>query len=48
MWKRRSSGAGIGLALVQRIVARHDGWIWMEGMKGDGLTVTFTLGAKRW
>ena len=36
-------GTGIGLSIVQRIVSRHDGSIWADGVVGQGATIFFTL-----
>jgi signal transduction histidine kinase len=40
---RETGGAGLGLAIAQRIVLAHQGTIWVESQRGAGSRFSFTL-----
>ena len=40
---RESGGLGIGLSVVKEIVERHNGWVQVEGRKGEGACFTLSL-----
>ncbi len=37
-------GTGLGLAIANRIIKRHNGWMWAEGKVGRGAIFYFTVG----
>ena len=40
---RESGGLGVGLTVVKEIVERHNGWVQVEGRKGEGACFTIHI-----
>ena len=42
----RASGSGLGLAIVRTVIHKHQGYIWVRSVEGEGSTFSFTIPRK--
>lgn len=41
--KQEFEGTGIGLATIKKIIQKHGGSVWIEGILNEGATLYFTI-----
>lgn len=44
--KTRAAGSGLGLAIAKAIIQKHEGYIWVNSVEGEGSTFSFTIPRK--